>query len=213
MKFVKNTIYLVAIALFISSCAKGKDGAAIKSYSNDKIKIDVRKHLNGNLSGFGIWKNKDGVVTKRFTIDVNGSWEGNKGVIKEVLSFDDNSKDSRTWLFSMNDENSFEAIGHGIVGTGKGEQYGGALEMSYVMSMMVNGKKQNFVVDDWTYMVNDKSLISVIILKSSGSFGSGSNEGKIIISLKKSDNISDSKSDNAKNSAKSLDKNIEEKAN
>ena len=212
MKFIKNGLFLLTFSLLISSCATSKnDDSIIKKYSNDKVKLDIRNQMNGNLKGFGIWQDKNGIIIKKFTVEISGSWEGDKGVVKQQFSFDNEKKDSRTWLFDIENDNSFSAIGHDIVGTAKGVQYGNASKMNYILSVVAaDGKKQNLAVEDWTYAVNDKSLISVLTLKNPGYF-SGNEAERIIMSLKKVDSSDSKASDNIKNSAKSLDKNIEEK--
>jgi hypothetical protein len=184
MRIIKNIIFLLVFSLTISSCAllqkKNVDNDSdIKAYADDKTKFDIRKALNGNLKGFGVWQNAAGKVIKKFTIEVNGTWEDNKGVVKKSYVFEDGSKDSRTWLITVDDENNYVAIGHDIVGDAVGKQYGGASKMNYILSIKDGSIKSDHKVEDWTYAVNDKSFINILNVDKVG------NE-KIIISLKKS---------------------------
>lgn len=177
-------ISVLTLILVISSCAflqkKPYSDAAIKSYANDSsVKFDIRKGFNGKMKGFGVLQNKDGIVIKRFTVDLDASWDGDKGEIKHSFVYDDKSKDSRTLLVTVEDDNSYVAIGHDVVGTAVGKQYGGASQMRYVLSIKDGEKKDNYDVDEWTYGVDDKSFIRIMNIDKDGG-------QKIIMSIAKS---------------------------
>lgn len=140
----------------------------ISYYKNKTPAFDIRKYFNGNLSGWGILKDWKGEVTRSFTVDINGSWKGNKGTLKEYFVFDDGEKSTRTWHVTVIDNHNFTAYAEDTVGKAKGEQYGNAMRMDYVLSIPVGEKTIDIRIDDWMHLVDKKKLINVSKLKKFG---------------------------------------------
>lgn len=132
-----------------------------KIYAKNEPKIDIRKYFNGNLEAFGTLHDWRGRVIKTFTVEIKGSWQGNVGTLEEHFKFSDGKTDDRTWTLTMIDDNNFTGTAHDIVGTSKGQQYGNAVKMDYIITIPVDDKKYDIKVKDWLYLVDEKSLINV----------------------------------------------------
>lgn len=143
---------------FIFGCTSGIDP---KIYSKNSPKFDVRNYLNGPLEAHGILQNRRGEVTKTFTVTMVGTWVGNEGKLEEHFVFSDGKTDQRTWNIKMIDDHNFTAKAHDTVGIAKGQQYGNALRMDYVLSVDVDGKKYDISLNDWIYLIDDKTAINV----------------------------------------------------
>ncbi|MDA0902447.1 MAG: DUF3833 family protein [Proteobacteria bacterium] len=184
MSFKKTFKFILILPLlFTFSCSSSKINLA-QNYANESgKKLDVREYLDGDLEGWGIIQDNKGIITKKFTVKIEGSWEGKRGVVKRQFIYSDGKKDSVTWLLTANDSNNFVAIGHDIKGEGVGQQYGSAAQLVYSTMMVINGdgKEQKISVQDTTYSVDDNSLISIASLTKSGL----SNKGQITMALKK----------------------------
>lgn len=178
---LKKILTTCTLLLFLSACAaKEKPINLALEYPNDTGKdINIKEYLNGNLDGWGFIEDANGVVQKRFTAKVKGSWDGDKAVIKRQFSFDDKTKDNRTWLITLEDDN-FSAIGHGVIGTAQGQQYRGIAKIAYNLTRSIDGQKQKTNVTETTYNVDGKSSISILEFRSGKSY-----KGKMILSLHK----------------------------
>ena len=142
----KNLLSLMTLA-FIFGCSFANDP---KIYSKNSPKLDVRSYLNGPLEAQGILQDRGGKVIKTFDVKMVGSWQGNKGTLKENFVFSDGKKDQRTWEIEVLDDNNFTAKAHDTVGIAKGQQYGNALKINY-----------DIALTDWIYLVNEKTAINV----------------------------------------------------
>jgi hypothetical protein len=157
MKIIKTLSILMALTS-IFGCSSAIDP---KIYAKNSPKLDVRSYLNGPLEAQGILQNRSGEVIKTFTVKMVGSWKGNDGVLKEDFVFSDGKKDQRTWEIKLSDDNNFTAKAHDTVGIAKGQQYGNAMKMSYVLKIDVDGKKYDISMNDWIYLVDEKTAINV----------------------------------------------------
>ena len=132
-----------------------------KIYTKSSPKLDIRNYLNGPLEAQGILQNRAGEVTRTFTVKMIGTWKGNEGKLEEDFIFSDGKKDRRIWDIKFLDDNNFTAKAHDTVGIAKGQQYGNAVKMDYVLKVNVDGTDYDIRLIDWIYLVDEKTAINV----------------------------------------------------
>ncbi len=132
-----------------------------KIYSENSPKMDIRNYLSGPLEAQGILQDRSGKMIKSFTVKMTGTWRGNEGELKENFVFSDGKTDQRTWEIKFSDDNNFTAKAHDTVGIAKGQQFGNAFKMDYVLKVDVDGTKYDIRLVDWIYLVDEKTAINV----------------------------------------------------
>jgi hypothetical protein len=139
-----------------------------KIYSENKPKMDIRNYLNGNLEAQGILQDRSGKVIKTFSVKMVGSWDKNNGKLVEDFIFSDGKKERRIWEINFTDDHNFTAKAHDTVGIAKGQQYGNALKMDYVLRIDVDSRKLDVRLIDWIYLLDEKNAINVSKMKKFG---------------------------------------------
>lgn len=177
MKLKLSLLINILAIMFLSGCSHD-----IKIYSKNEPKIDIREYFNGNLEAYGILQDWRGRVVKTFTAKIKGSWNGNVGTLEEHFDFSDGKTDDRTWTLKMIDDNNFTASAHDVLGESKGQQYGNAVKMEYVLTIPVDDKKYDITIKDWLFLIDDRSLINVSDMKKFGL-----KVGRLAIGFKKID--------------------------
>lgn len=186
-----KTIYKILVAALIiqtlASCDAIKNFGANKKtelttvdYLEKAPKIDVKNFFSGDLDGFAIIRDTQGLINDSFTLKVNGAWEGNRGTIRYNYVYNGGKKDSRTWLITINDSTNFSAIGHDFVQTAQGLNQGNSAAVNYGLTTLFEEQKQRIDFEDHLYLVDENSAIVISTMKKGGSI-----IGKTIISLKK----------------------------
>lgn len=132
-----------------------------KIYASNSPKMDIRQYLSGKLEAQGILQDRSGKVIKSFVVMMDGKWQGNAGTLEEHFVFSDGKKDQRIWNIKFSNDNDFTAQAHDTVGLAKGQQYGNAVKMDYVLTIDVDGKKYDIRLVDWIYLVDEKTAINV----------------------------------------------------
>ncbi|MAZ80620.1 MAG: hypothetical protein CMP18_02420 [Rickettsiales bacterium] len=156
-------LIIILFTMFLSNCSHDA-----KIYEKNNPKIDIRDFFNGNLEAFGIVRDRSNKVIKTFKAKIKGSWQGNIGTLEEHFEFSDNKKDHRVWTIKMIDDHNFSATAHDVVGIAHGKQYGNAVKMQYILTIAVDDKKYDIKIDDWMYLIDNKSLINVSDMKKFG---------------------------------------------
>lgn len=180
---MKKHIVFLALSLVISSCSFMQEKPIDLSlkYSEDKgPKLNIKDYLNGNLEGYGFVENENGLITKRFTAQVQGTWDDSSGIVKRKFLFDNGEKDdNKTWLITL-DKDNFSAVAHDVVGTAKGQQYKSVAQINYQIDAKRGESKERTKVSEVIYNIDNKSSISVLEFRSGFSY-----RGRMILSLHK----------------------------
>lgn len=188
----KSLVKISLVTLLISnSCTilqpKEKAVEQLDYLKGSSEKMNYRDFFNGKIEGFAIKKDQDGKIINSFKVQINGSWEGNRGVVKNNYIYFDGRKDSRTWLVTIDQDGTYEAIGHDVIKPIRGEQVGNSARASY--SLKNDSKsKEEILFTDKMYLIDNESMIVIQdYKKNKPNKGQGNREnyGQVIISLKK----------------------------
>ncbi len=140
--------------------ATGCSGSSAIKYKDETPKMDIRQYLNGDIHAWGLFENFKGNIAKRFDAKLAGSWNGDKGILKEHFVYSDGKTQDRVWTITMVDDNHFTATAPDVIGLAEGEQYGNAAHLKYTLEIDNDGKKIAVDMDDWLYMINNQLVIN-----------------------------------------------------
>jgi hypothetical protein len=151
-KFTKN-ILLVFVSIILSSCS-----TAIDEYSHSDEKFDIKQYFTGNVLAWGIVQDYSAEVNRRFCVEINGSWQGNKGVLAEKFYFDDGEISYRNWQLLKQQDGSYQGTAEDVIGTAIGKHQGFAFQFQYELDLQVGEDNYQVSMDDWMFQL-DKSRV------------------------------------------------------
>lgn len=175
-KRLKISVALILIFVLFG-CSTTPD-----DYKDTQPEFDLKEFFTGDLKGWGLIKNYNGKVTKRFTVDMTGTWENNKGVLYELFKYQDGSTQERTWYLNKEGNNINTGTASDVVGTAKGTQEGFAFNWTYDLLFESDEKQIQVHLKDWLYQVDENALISEATIKKFGI-----NVGEVIVFILKQD--------------------------
>ena len=162
---MKMVVALAAATMWIlAGCA----GPSVDVYQDEKPVLDLTKYLNGKLDAWGTVQSRSGKVTKRFYVEMTGTWEGDRGTLEENFTYSDGSKSRRIWNITKLDANHYRGTAADVVGEAIGEARGNALRWRYVLSIDVEGKTYNVDFDDWMYLIDDQFMLNKSVMSKFG---------------------------------------------
>ena len=133
MKFSKliKSILLIIPLILITSCSKN---SAMKpeDFKNKEPRLIIENYLSGNVKAWGVLQNRSGKVTRQFSADLDGKWDGKKLILDEKFNWDDGEIQTRQWQITKIDENNYEGTAGDVVGKAKGFSYGPAFKLSLI---------------------------------------------------------------------------------
>jgi len=172
----KCFISFLLIAL-LTSCS-----TTTLDYQGTQPEFDLKEYFTGELKGWGLIKNYQGKVTKRFSVDMTGTWENNKGVLYELFTYQDGTTQERTWYLTKQANNINTGTASDVIGEASGTQQGFAFNWNYDLLFESDGNQIQVHLEDWLYQVDDNAVISEAKIKKFGV-----NVGEVIVFILKQD--------------------------
>lgn len=163
MKRTFNSI-LLGVIMLLSACAS----TPIEIYKDTTPQVSLEKFFDGPIKGWGILQDRSGNVTRRFDIDMHGSWQGDTGTLKEKFVFYDGEKQERIWTIRKTGENTYEGSADDILDKATGKSSGSAVQWKYQMDLPVGDTTYRITFDDWMFQMNDGVLVNRSYLKKFG---------------------------------------------
>lgn len=146
---------LTLSSLLIAGCATNP-----AVYRGGQPAFDLKKYFNGDLVASGIFIDYSGTVTRRFTVDMKGTWVGDEGKLEEWFTYDDGEKQTRVWHLRKVAEGTYEGRADDIAGPAKGVAEGFALNWKYTMQLPYKGRTIDVGFDDWMYLLDENRVIN-----------------------------------------------------
>jgi hypothetical protein len=156
---MKNTSMKITM-LFLFICLTACSSPQISDYKEKTPDLVLEEFFNGNLSAYGMVLDRNGKLSRRFSVVLEAQWNGNKGTINEWFDFDDGEKSTRVWQLTKEDENTYSGTAGDVVGTAKGQTSGSALYWKYDLLIKIDGTEYQVTLDDWMYLIDDNRLFN-----------------------------------------------------
>ena len=161
MRHIKiiNSILLIILLFLTTSCSKN---SAMKpeDFKDKQPRLIIEEYLSGDVKAWGVLQNRSGKVTRQFSADLNGSWDGKQLILKEKFNWDDGEVQNREWKINKIDEHNYEGTAGDVVGKATGYSYGPAFKFEYVLLVPVKGKELKITFDDWIFKQDDRVAIN-----------------------------------------------------
>ena len=152
-----NKLINLIIITFLIGCTNNMKPTDFK---DQKPRLIIEEYLSGNVKAWGILENRSGKVTRQFTANLNGKWDGKQLILDEVFNWSDGENQNRQWTINKIDEHIYEGTAGDVVGKAKGYSYGPAFKFEYVLLVPVKGKKIKITFDDWIFKQDDRIAIN-----------------------------------------------------
>lgn len=150
-----KTLLISSIILFISSCSM-----ALKDYKTVDKPFDIKEYFNGNVIAWGVVQDYSQEVTRRFCVEIAGTWEGNKGVLAEKFYFNDGEISFRNWQLTKQNDGSYEGTAEDVANIAIGKHQGFAFQFQYDLLLDVNDETYQVNMDDWMYQLDEYRVMN-----------------------------------------------------
>ena len=144
---------LIGAMLLASGCAT----LTPQDYASEKPKLDLATYFNGKVEGWGMVQDRSGKVLRRMVVVLECTWKGNEGVLDESFQWSDGKTEKRVWKIRKDGDRYIGTAGD-VVGEARGEASGNALRWNYVLALPVGDSVYNMDMDDWMWMIDDKTM-------------------------------------------------------
>lgn len=156
-----------ALVLMLGLLA-GCSTAGIEEYRGTQPGFDLRQFFNGPLTAHGMFQDRSGKVLRRFTVSMQGRWQGDSGVLDEQFRYDDGETQRRVWTLKKLPDGRYSGTAADVVGEASGRTEGFALFWDYTLRLPVDGKEYEVRFDDWMYQLDARSVLNRSVMSKFG---------------------------------------------
>ncbi len=163
MSPVLSVFCAVALLLFLMVLSPrwmGFRAQRPQDYAGKGPAMDPRKHLSGPILCEGVIYGPTGRVTSRFVAEMEGTWHGNKGVLKERFQYDTGTIQNREWRLSLGNDGTLKAEADDLVGHGTGTVEGPSVQMLYKLRLPAEAGGHVLNVTDWMYLCENGTIMN-----------------------------------------------------
>ncbi|NVJ51805.1 MAG: DUF3833 domain-containing protein [Gammaproteobacteria bacterium] len=147
--------FLIVMVAALTGCS-----ATIDDYRDSSPEFKLETFFNGKLVAYGTFQDRSGEVTRRFRVEMVGTWEGNKGVLDEDFYYDDGATEKRIWRLEKLAPGRYRGTADDVVGEAIGETQGFALNWKYELLLPVDDDVYQLAFDDWMFLVTENHVIN-----------------------------------------------------
>ncbi|WP_406667910.1 DUF3833 domain-containing protein [Gallaecimonas sp. GXIMD1310] len=159
-----RTLLMFMVSLLLGGCAVG-----VEHYQGSTPTLRLEQFFNGRVIAHGMFQDYRNRVIKRFTVVVDGHWQGNQGTLDERFSYADGSTSERVWHLSKLPDGRYQGTAGDVIGMAQGQARGMAFQWSYTLRVpREDGSTLDVTMDDWMYQLDDKRLMNRTTMKKFG---------------------------------------------
>ncbi len=144
-----------ALGALLSACA-----TTVDDYREQKPVLALEQFFDGKLSAKGAVYDGSGKLLRRFTADIVGTWEGDRGRLDEVFLWSDGERQLRTWELTRSGPDAFRGTATDVVGTAVGRGAGNAFHWRYKLRIDTGHSQIDLRMDDWMYLIDERTLLN-----------------------------------------------------
>lgn len=151
---------LVAAGVFARSRMFSFYGQMPTDYATGGGDIVLSDHLKGEMECHGVLYGPLGKVVSRFIADMRISWEGKKGRLDELFTYDSGNTQTRIWDMELQDGGRLTATASDFEGTAVGRISGSTIQLKYRFRLPDESGGHVLNVVDWMYLLEDGTLVN-----------------------------------------------------
>ena len=153
-----KTLFTFLLTILLTNCSGNKMKPT--DFKDQKPRLIIEDYLSGNIKAWGLLQDRSGKVTRQFSAELNGKWDGKQLILDEKFNWTDGEIQTRQWQINKIDEHNYEGTAGDVAGKAKGYSYGPAFKFEYVLLVPVKGKEMKITFDDWIFKQDDRVAIN-----------------------------------------------------
>lgn len=150
-RYVLTTLSLA----MLSGCS-----TSLEDYANTTPEFVLQDYFNGEVTAWGIVENYSSKISRRFCVDIVGTWSGNQGQLHETFYYADGEQQIRIWDLTVHADGTVTGGAADVIGEASGSAKGMSFNWQYTLRVPVDGSEYDLAVDDWMFMMDQDRMMN-----------------------------------------------------
>lgn len=150
----KFTVSVLLSVFLLTACS-----TQLSDYETKSTSFDLQNYFSGPVVAWGMVQDYSGKVTRRFCVEMVGTWQKQEGtdvgLLAEDFYFDDGEFSERDWNLRRVKGTEFVGTASDVVGQASGSSQDFAFRWQYSLNLEVDGDTYTFFLDDWIYQIDE----------------------------------------------------------
>ena len=156
---------LPGMVLWLSACHSLKPS----DFAGTGPKFDILQFYTGHTLSHGLVESARGNPLKQVVTETWGHMEGGELHMTQDVTFDDDKPTRRTWVIRRVDEHHYEATTANVIGKARGEAWGNALRLDYVLALKRSNPLSRVRMTHWMMLQPDgRTMLNVVTVRKLG---------------------------------------------
>lgn len=157
------------LTLCVCGILTGCTSPQIEDFNNTTPEFIPQAYFNGPMSAYGMVKDTDGKIIRRFKGTLVGSWDAQGvGTLDEKFVYDDGEIQTRVWTLKPIAKKRFIGTAGDIVGEAQMVANGNTVMIDYTMRVPYKGSTIDIDVRDWLHLQEDGVILNHSKMKKFG---------------------------------------------
>ncbi|MEN8726571.1 MAG: DUF3833 domain-containing protein [Sulfurovum sp.] len=149
------------LTLGVCGILTGCSSPQIEDFNGTTPEFIPQEYFNGPMTAYGMVKDRDGKIIRRFKGKLVGSWDVNGvGTLDEKFVYDDGETQTRIWTLTPTGEKTFIGRAGDIVGDAHMVAKGNTVMIDYVMKVPYKDSTIDISVRDWLHLQEDGVILN-----------------------------------------------------
>lgn len=157
------------LALLLSGCASTSIQGP--NYTAQTPTLDIAEFFDGQVKAWGIVQNRKGNIVQRFTVDIDGTRDGDSLVLDETFNYSfGEGPATRIWQLKRLSDGEWTGSANDVFSQAAGSEHGNAFNWRYQMDLPRgdSGKTVRVWFDDWIWAMDDETIVNRSYIKKFG---------------------------------------------
>ena len=127
---------------------------------DDVAPFTIERYFDGRSRAWGIVLDRFGGLRRRFTADIDGTWDGTTLTLTEDFVFDDGAQERRIWRIVRIGDGRYGGLARDVDGEAIGMRLAGGLRWRYILLLPIGRRTWRVRMDDRMFAQPDGKLIA-----------------------------------------------------
>lgn len=145
-------ILLLAVCCLAAALPAKSHALQPRDFAGSQPRFEPEKFFAGRTRSWGVFENRAGNPTQRFTTVATGRNEKSGLVLHQTFTYQNGTSQERTWHIRRIDAHHYRATANDVVGVATGEAYGNLFHFKYTVALKPGNPLYNVRLEQWMYL-------------------------------------------------------------